>query len=284
MNKERAKQISRTIRRIEKEDPRLSINELRVIVALERAIARLERNEELAEHLVFKGGFVMLKIYDSDRFTRDGDALAVGIDKEKLNALIGNALEEDLDDGMWFGDLKVDDLEEQGEYGSYRFDFAFQIGQPDLKKIHKLSRVHIDVGFSDRLRASPSASTMPSLLEYESPVSWKVYPIEYIFAEKLETLFDRGSASSRAKDIYDLVYLIPLCNDEKKVAEAIRQTFVNRSTELPPSLAERAKEFDRALLEASWPGVRVMDEKADFDETWGTLLKHLTTLDKMLHH
>lgn len=251
MNKERAKQIAKTIRRINREDPRLSINELRIIVALERAIARLEHHKALAEHLVFKGGFVMLKIYDSERFTRDGDALAVGIDKEELKVLIGQAIEEDLDDGMWFGDLHVDDLEEQSQYGSYRFDFAFQIGQPDSKKIHKLSRIHIDVGFSDRLSARPAASTMPSLLEYESPISWKVYPIEYIFAETLETLetlYDRGSASSRAKDIYDLVYLMPLCKDQNKVIEAIRQTFANRSTEIPASFLETAREFDRTIL------------------------------------
>jgi predicted nucleotidyltransferase component of viral defense system len=283
MNRDRAKQISRTIRRIERGVTRLSVNELRVIVALERAIARLERHKELAEHLVFKGGFVMLKIYDSERFTRDGDALAVGIDKEELKTLISQALEEDLDDGMWFGDVHVDDLEEQGQYGSYRFDFAFQIGEPDLKKVHKLSRIHIDVGFSDKLPARPADSTMPSLLEYESPVSWKVYPIEYIFAEKLETLYDRGSASSRAKDIYDLVYLIPLCKDEEKLIEAIRQTFRNRSTELPPSLVKRAQEFDRVMLIAAWPGVQVMDEKVEFDETWEALLKHLTKLDGLLH-
>ena len=283
MNRERAKQINRTIKRIARENSRLSVNELRVIAALERAIARLERHKELAEHLIFKGGFVMFKIFDSARFTRDGDALAVGINKEKLKAIVCRALEEDLGDGMWFGDVHVDNLEEQGQYGSYRFDCAFQIGEPDLKKLHKLSRIHIDVGFSDRLPAKPSNSTMPSLLDHETPVSWKVYPIEYIFAEKLETLYDRGSASSRAKDIYDLVYLIPMCKDKKKVVEAIRQTFANRSTELPPSFVKKALGFDKTTLMATWPSVKVMDEKVEFDETWNELLKQLAEMDALLH-
>lgn len=283
MNTKRAKQINRTIRNIAREDSRLSVNELRVIVAIERAIARLERHKELAEHLIFKGGFVMFKIFDSNRFTRDGDALAVSIDKEKLKDLVCSALEEDIGDGMWFGDVHADDLEEQGRYGSYRFDFAFQIGDPDPKKHHKLSRIHIDVGFSDKLPAKPSNSTMPSLLNHETPVSWKVYPVEYIFAEKLETLYDRGSASSRAKDIYDLVYLIPMCKDRKKVVEAVRNTFANRSTELPPSLVKRALEFDKTTLMAAWPGVKLMDEKVEFDETWNELLKHLAELDSLLH-
>jgi len=42
--------------------------------------------------------------------------------------------EVDLNDGMWFGDIQVSDLEDQGRYGAYRFDCAFQIGEPDLKR------------------------------------------------------------------------------------------------------------------------------------------------------
>lgn len=283
MNRERAKQISRALKRIERDDPRLSHNELRVIIALERAIARLERHKELAEHLVFKGGFVMFKVFDSVRFTRDGDALAVGIDKEKLKTLMSHALQEDIGDGMWFGDVRVVDLEEQGKYGSYRFDVAFQIGEPDVKKIQKLSRIHIDVGFSDRLPPRPFDSTMPSLLEHEPPITWKIYPVEYIYAEKLETLYARGSANSRAKDIYDLVYLIPACKDEKKLIAAIRQTFSNRATGLPASLVKRAEEFDKTIQKAAWPGVSVMAEKTDFEETWNDLLKHLASLNALLH-
>lgn len=56
---------------------RFNINEVRVIVAIECAIARLSNLPDLAEHLGFKWGFVLLKSYESLRFTRDADALAV---------------------------------------------------------------------------------------------------------------------------------------------------------------------------------------------------------------
>ena len=69
--------ILRKIKALASRDSRLSINELRVIIALERAIARLEYEPILAEHLVFKGGLVLLKSFDSLRFTRDADALAI---------------------------------------------------------------------------------------------------------------------------------------------------------------------------------------------------------------
>ena len=75
------------------------INELRVIIALERAVARVERHPELAEHLIFKGGFVLLKVFESTRFTRDVDALAVSIAKEHLKNLVCESLVVDLNDG-----------------------------------------------------------------------------------------------------------------------------------------------------------------------------------------
>jgi len=165
MNKERAKKLIRSIKAFVKADTSFSINEIRVIVALERAIARLEQMDEISGHLIFKGGFVLLKIFDGHRFTRDADALAVSIPKGMLEKLVPKALLTDLNDGMWYGDVQVLDLEEQGEYGAFRFDFAFQIGEPDHKKVHKLSRIHIDVGFSDRLPLKPSRISMPSLLK-----------------------------------------------------------------------------------------------------------------------
>ncbi len=74
--------VLRKIKALASHDSRLSINELRVIIALERAVARFEHEPLLAEHLVFKGGLVLLKSFDSLRFTRDADALAIGISSE----------------------------------------------------------------------------------------------------------------------------------------------------------------------------------------------------------
>ncbi len=106
-----------------------SVNELRVILALERIVARVIADKSLEKHLVFKGGFVLMKVLESERFTRDLDALGVGIDKDEVTRLVPKAMEKDLDDGLWFGDFQVESLDEQGEYGALRFDAAFQIGE-----------------------------------------------------------------------------------------------------------------------------------------------------------
>jgi len=281
MNREKAKQITRAIKSLVKNDPRFRPNEVRIIVALERAIARLLRSKDLQEHLIFKGGFVLLKSYESLRFTRDSDVLAVSISKGQLKDLVCQALAFDLEDGMWFGDIQVSEMEEQGEYGSYRFDCAFQVGEPNLKKVHKFSRIHVDVGFSDRLPDQAiTGQMMPSVLEYEMPISWKVYPMEYIIAEKLETLYDRGSANSRAKDVYDLVYLFSRSPNEKKILDAIRLTFENRKTAIPESFVRDAEKFDKTILKAAWPGIRVLDDKLEFEEAWEKLRNYLKDLDE----
>jgi predicted nucleotidyltransferase component of viral defense system len=199
----------------------------------------------------------------------------VEISKDLLSISAAKALVTDLDDGLWFGDVKVIELEEQGEYGALRFDCAFQIGEPDLKKIRKLSRIHIDVGLSDKLPTHPKSQIMPSLLDHAEPVSWRVYPIEFIVAEKLETLIIRGSANSRAKDVYDLVTLIPKCQDHTKLKEAITATFLHRRTPVPESFQRSIKEIDTVILKAAWGGIQVTDSKVKFDDAWENLTRLL---------
>ncbi len=279
MNQEKAKQITRAMKTLAREESRFNINELRVIVALERAIARLSNSKDLVDHLVFKGGFVLLKSYGSSRFTRDADALAISISKGKLENSVSTALIIDLDDGLWFGDIQVQELTDQDKYGAYRFSCAFQIGSPELKKLHKLSRIHIDIGVSDRLPAKPADQVMSSVLDLEEPVTWKIYPVEYIVAEKLHTLFDRGSANSRAKDIYDLIYLFPRCEVRNALRSAITNTFGNRDTPVPTSFAQQADRFDKAILANGWPGVKLSDQKPNFEAAWRNLMDQLATLD-----
>jgi hypothetical protein len=120
--------INGSIQKLALTNPNLSTNRLRVVVALERAVARLQTQPKLADHLIFKGGFVLFKVMMNPRFTRDVDAIALDIHKSDIPDLVVAALETDLNDGLWFGDVQTEDLNDQGVYGGYRFSFAFQIG------------------------------------------------------------------------------------------------------------------------------------------------------------
>ncbi len=275
-----AKKVMDALKKLAKESDRNSLNELRLVVALERAIARIERHPRLSQHLIFKGGFVLLKTVDTTRFTRDVDALAIGISRTSIVGMVEHALKLDLDDGLWFGDIEVDDLKDQGPYGGYRFNCAFQIGEPpkEKPKIKKLSRIHIDVGFGDAVKTMTAKQLMRSILVESKPVSWSVYPLAYIFAEKLEALFSRGSANSRAKDVYDMPLIFPKC-DRLVLVDAITKTFKGRETAIPKSFADSASSFDLAVLRGAWKSVDLTDATVTFDSSWAALLACLEKID-----
>lgn len=277
----KAKQIMDALKKIAKPLPGQSLNELRVVFAIERAIARLESHPRLSEHLVFKGGFVLLKTLDTHRYTRDLDALALDISKSSLPGMVERALKLDLDDGVWIGDIQLEDLSQQGLYGGLQFDCAFQIGDPPKEpaKIKKLSRIHIDIGFGDQIGAKPKRQKLVPLIAENSPISWRVYPIEVIFSEKLQTLVSRGSANSRAKDIYDLGLIFPLCESRPKLASAIQTTFKARATPVPKSFLEEVEAIDLVQLRASWSSVQ-LEVQETFEECWDRLLKCLHKLDR----
>ena len=280
---ERSKEVLRALARLAKESA-LSINEIRIVLALERVVARIEAHKVLREKLIFKGGFVLLKTFDSQRFTRDLDALAADMPKQKLLSQVKEALSIDLDDGVYFAESEMEDLVDQGQYGGYRVRIPFQIGPlpTDPHKIKKLSRVHLDVGFGDVILGKPKRTKLAPAIEGEKPVSWKIYPIESIYAEKLETLVSRGSANSRAKDLFDLVVLFDKVKTRARLSTAINQTFTNRKTELPASFAAFFKNLDLTILERSWGSVELSGAKMTFATCNRRLVSVLKGVDSIL--
>lgn len=276
--------VKAALKKLEKDLPQYSVNELRIIVALERVVARLERHPQLCEHLVFKGGFVLLKTINTSRFTRDIDALALDISRKSIVSMVQSALKVDINDGFWFGDVRAEDLKHQGPYGGYHFSCAFQIGDPpeEEQRIKKLSRLHLDIGFGDALEELPPKTTMPPMIATGNPVSWSVYPFEYIFAEKLEALFVRGSGSSRAKDIYDMPLIFPKC-DPATLANAITATFAIRKTAIPPSFHKAAQDINTKSLHDAWSAVDLpMEWTTKFDECWHEFTTCLKAVDQAL--
>jgi hypothetical protein len=266
-----------------KENPHISLNEYRVLIALERAIARIVRHPLLSKHLVYKGGFVLFKVLEHPRFTRDVDAIAIGIKKSDLIKYFDIALKRDLDDGLWYGDIAHEELTNQGVYGGVQFNLAFQIGNPPEKvKSKKLSRIHIDVGLGDLVSNLKPPQKMKPLISEDDPISWKIYPLEFIVSEKLEAFVSLGSINSRAKDVYDLGQLFKKINDNKKIISAIKKTFLNRKTEIPPSFKKFAESLDTSILQSAWQSVDLMGIDMSFEEIWIILIKNLSKLDKTI--
>ncbi len=148
-----------------------------------------------------------------------------------------------------------------------------------MDKLSKLSRLHFDVGFGDTIPTELANTSAESLLKDESPISWKVYPPEFIFSEKLQTLVERASSNSRGKDVFDLALLFDKCENKKSLKEAVKATFKIRETDIPESFHEFANGLNLRQIEASWRSVRIAQE-LDFETVWKRTLAMLKKFDE----
>lgn len=144
--------------------------------------------------------------------------------------------------------------EEIGPGGGVRYRAtAFLGGRP-------FDVVTIDIGFLDPLAAEPDLLTGPDLLRFAGipPATIPVAPLEQQVAEKVHAYtrrYGRGEASSRPRDLIDLVLIADLAEFEaSRLREAIERTFAARAThelpgELPPPPEQWARPYRRLAEE-----------------------------------
>lgn len=224
--------------------------EIETVFMIERLVARLISDKKLASRLVFKGGFVGLKVYESPRYTVDLDALLVKSNIDETLEFVKKQAETDLNDGVWFRFESQVDLQTQGEYGGIRQSFRAGIGEV-LKNLKKAQVIHFDLGIGDPITPEPQKKQTPPLLSDNEEISWSVYPIETICAEKLHALISHGDENSRSKDVHDLAIFLPKV-DGPTLKEALKRSFEFRSTELPQSFYTEIKKLNTARLERGW--------------------------------
>lgn len=200
-------------------------------VVLERWLARLA-SSNYRKNFIFKGAMCLLRYIELGRETRDLDFLikdlTASIDDVKKYLSEVSAME--LPDGFSFEKLDVGPLPHAHmKYPGYQVSVFGILGSTKTK-------VFIDIGVGDAVR--PSEITMKLLGTDKSPLFEKeinlwAYPVESIFAEKLETAVARADQNSRMKDYHDLALLIRNdIADIKKLKGAIKDTFSNRETKL----------------------------------------------------
>lgn len=246
---------------------------------LERLVARLVADETLHGHLVFKGGFVGLRVYDSQRYTVDVDALALKANVESTLELSRQKIESDLEDGVWFRFEDQVDLATQGEYGGIRQTYRAGIGEV-LKNLTKARVVHFDVGIGDPVTPGPLMIETASLVSANEDLSWSVYPIETIVAEKLHALIARGNINSRSKDVYDLAVFLPKA-DAAVLGRALKRCFDHRSTDLPTSLSTVLMAIDTKSLERGWISATAsVPDRPGFRETFETVIRLIGEMEQ----
>lgn len=243
---------------------------------LERLLARIIADRKLAQSLVFKGGYVGLRVYESSRYTIDLDALLLKADVDSTLKRSAEAIESDIGDGTWFILDSQIDLKTQGEYGGIRQTFRTGIGEKP-KSVLRAQIINFDIGIGDPVTPGP-VKTKTELLLGEGELTWLVYPIETIVAEKLQTLVDRGGNSSRAKDIYDLQYYLPKANT-KLLKDAIKKCFKFRGTPIPDDLPNFLSNMDLSLLKRGWKSATAsLKDAPDFQNAFQKIGDELTKI------
>jgi predicted nucleotidyltransferase component of viral defense system len=238
---------------------------------IERLVARLMRDSQLTKSLVFKGGYVGLRVYSSNRYTVDLDALIIKSDIAATLERTTRATAIDLGDAVWFAFEGQVDLKTQGEYGGIRQVFRAGLGEPPMD-IKRSQIINLDIGIGDPVTPGPVQTQTPELIG-GSELSWHVYPIETIIAEKLQTLIDRGANNSRAKDVFDLHFYLPKANPEV-LKEAIERCFIFRGTPLTNNPSQFLSKIDTALLKRGWQSaVSTLRDAPTFDEAFDKVLQ-----------
>ncbi len=210
-----------------------TFNEIWRELILERFLVRISRSEYY-EKFIFKGGLLLSHYINIGRETKDADFLVTLItaDQPHIEKAFKEICSVHIEDGFHFSFSHITPLEQPHmNYPGFRLNLDLKFGEKMKDKIQ------IDIGVGDVV--DPKTENL-ELYQYkgkpifEGSVTLKVYPIETIFAEKLETLISKGAANSRMKDFHDLILLT---REEKllnlsKLQTNLIETFNHRKTNL----------------------------------------------------
>ena len=148
-----------------------------------------------------------------------------GIDIEKTFNILNKACDISLEDGFEFHDILSTPMERETPYGGDRFQIKWKMFGKSQSETLKL-----DVCAGDVVTTIKKDFSKLSILpDDDLTLSVNIYPAEFIFAEKLETLFRFGTGNTRCKDLIDLWSLIKRGMDDVKLQKAVKACFDNRS-------------------------------------------------------
>lgn len=199
-------------------------------VIIERFLVRLCRSP-YRSHFVLKGGMLLARYLNIGRETKDLD-FSIRHLSNKIDALkkaLGEIIEIKMNDGFIFTNPIVSPLDHfHMQYPGARVRIEVRFGKSRFPLL-------IDLGFGDLFQICEKKILLLSNSKgplFEPYIILKCYPMEFVFAEKLETIIYRGADNSRMKDFHDLYTLIS--NQEilnsKNAESAIRAVFKHRKT------------------------------------------------------
>ena len=213
-------------------------------VITERFLVRLCKSPYFS-HFVLKGGMLLARYVDIGRETKDLDFAIQRLanDIAFLQKIFNQIVQIESEDGFIFTNPVVAPLEHfHMEYPGAHVKIEVRFGKGRFSLL-------IDLGFGDLVRVQENEFSLLSNSKgplFESSLKVNCYPMEFVFAEKLETAVFRGSENSRMKDYHDLYTLSSSGKILNRVdtANAIRIVFEHRKTPLRLPI-----QFDSPALE-----------------------------------
>lgn len=201
-------------------------------VIAERFLVRLCDSPHRS-HFILKGGWLLAKHVELGRETKDLDFTIERLSNkiDVLQKVLNEIITVELHDGFSFTNLIVTPLEHfHMQYPGAQVKISVQFGKAKFP-------LFIDLGFGDLVKIQEQNVLLIGNSNgplFEPSVTLRCYPIEFVFAEKLETVVFRGAENSRMKDFHDLHTLV--CTKEtlsrKMTMNAIHAVFEHRKTPL----------------------------------------------------
>lgn len=194
---------------------------------LERLLDRIAASR-FRKHFVIKGGFLIASILGiGSRSTMDIDATVKGFGVSYGN--IESSFKEicgiDIADQLTFSFERIEEIREKDDYLGLRVFIGCRYGKMNVS-------LTVDLTTGDTI--------IPREVEYmykcvfdDKAIPVLAYPLENVFAEKLDTIVSRGAANTRTRDFYDVYMLYVLKKDEinfKTLRIALEATSRRRNT------------------------------------------------------
>ena len=228
--------------------------QMQILLCQERFLLRLYQLKE-GKNYIWKGGSLLVRRYQAlhqkPRWTVDLDLEAWKTSMSKTEDVLKKAMDINLNDGFKFFHINKDIMKRDTPYGGERFSInwsLFKKGQPEALKI--------DVCSGDFIEPEAVKADELCIIEDTGGISFQVYPPEFIFAEKLETIVRFGTGNTRMKDFIDLNTLIKNGLNIHKLRKAVKICF-----------KIRGRNFQTKTL------LKILND-IDFVETLGKILKN----------
>lgn len=248
-------------------------------IIADRFLARLCQSP-YRSHFILKGGTLLAKTINIGRETIDLDFSLTQFqnDVEAITEAIQSIIAIDLQDGFEFRNVRSEILNHFNVIypgAQVRLDVSFGKNQFSLF-IDLAFGDHVEVEESDLLLLSNSKGPL-----FESSVKIFCFPLEFVFAEKMETILYRGAHNSRMKDFHDLWSL--LASSHKLTVEdtlsALKVVCEHRKTPLVVPLS--FNEEDMRKLQGYWKRYVVsLPNKKDCPEEIGVIVE---AINRWLH-